>query len=370
MIPSEAVLIGMPKEDIDTPALVIDLDILEDNIARMADYFRGVKSSLRPHFKTHQCPIISHKQLEAGAAGIACGKLEQAEALVNGGITRNILIANQVVTKPKIAKLMGLNRHAEVMCSVDNPGNITDLSDAAQLFGVEIGVLVEVNVGLNRCGVDTPERALELAKQIEQAKGLRFMGLQAYEGHLDCIGYTRERKAQAIHHDMQPVLGAVEIIKSAGLDVPLVDAGGTGSYDITGEIPGITEIQAGSYVFMDNYYLQVVASGFRPSLTLLTSVMSLPCRGRVIADAGFKSLTDIGAMPSPLGIDGAKVARLNEEHCFLEFTDPSRELRLGDKIDLVLGNASTTVNLHDRYYGVRNGKVEVIWPITGRGKFR
>ncbi|MCL5257256.1 MAG: alanine racemase [Chloroflexi bacterium] len=241
---SEALLIGMPKEEIDTPALVIDLDVMEANIAKMASYFAGRKSNVRPHFKTHKCPNIAQMQLQAGADGITCAKVEEAEALVNGGVLKNILIANQIVSKPKIAKLMGLNRHAEVMVCVDDPQNISDLSDAAQLSGVELGVLVEVNVGMNRCGVDTPEEALELAKQVEKAKGLRFMGLQGYEGHVVMVPDFEERKA-AVLRDMQRLLEARQMVEKAGLPVTIVDGAGTGTYSITGDIPGVDEIQAG-----------------------------------------------------------------------------------------------------------------------------
>lgn len=365
---SEALLIGMPKEEIDTPALVIDLDIMEANIAKMASYFAGRKSNIRPHFKTHKCPNIAHKQLQAGAAGITCAKVEEAEALVNGGVLRNILIANQIVAKPKIAKLMGLNRHAEVMVCVDDPQNVADLSDAAQVFGVELGVLVEVNVGMNRCGVDTATEALELAKKVERAKGLKFMGLQGYEGHVVMVPDFDERKA-AVHRDMQRLLDAREMIEKAGLRVSVVDGAGTGTYNITGEIPGVDEIQAGSYLFVDANYLKVLKD-FQPSLTVLTTVMRRPYNGRAVTDSGMKAVSNDQAMPQPLDLEGVKVKRLAEEHALLELENPRRDLKLGDKIDLIPGHVCTTVNLHDRYYGVRNGKVEVIWPVTGRGKFR
>lgn len=365
---SEALLIGMPKEEIDTPALVIDLDVMEANIAKMASYFAGRKSNVRPHFKTHKCPNIAQMQLQAGADGITCAKVEEAEALVNGGVLKNILIANQIVSKPKIAKLMGLNRHAEVMVCVDDPQNISDLSDAAQLSGVELGVLVEVNVGMNRCGVDTPEEALELAKQVEKAKGLRFMGLQGYEGHVVMVPDFEERKA-AVLRDMQRLLEARQMVEKAGLPVTIVDGAGTGTYSITGDIPGVDEIQAGSYLFVDVNYLKVLKD-FQPSLTVLTTVMRRPYNGRAVADAGMKAASTDQAVPQPLNLEGVKVKKLAEEHALLELENPAVELKLGDKIDLIPGHVCTTVNLHDRYYGVRNGKVEVIWPITGRGKFR
>lgn len=369
MVPSEAVLIGMPKEEIDTPALVIDLDVMEDNIAKMGSYFKGIKANLRPHFKTHKTPILAQKQLAAGAVGITCAKVEEAEALVTGGVLKNVLIANQIVDKAKIAKLMGLNRHAEVMVCVDNPKNIQDLSDAAQAYGVEVGVLVEVNVGLNRCGVDTPEEAVELSKQVMAAKGLRFMGLQGYEGHLVNIADFEERK-EAISHDLARLGKAREAVEKAGLPVTVVDSAGTGSYNITGELPFVDEVQAGSYLFMDTNY-QKVLKEFGVGLTLLTTIISRPTKDRAVTNAGMKALSnDEGAIPAPLSVTGVKVAELHEEHGVLELENPSQDLKVGDKIDLILGHVCTTVNLHDRYFGVRNGKVEVIWEIAGRGKFR
>ncbi|MCL5257290.1 MAG: alanine racemase, partial [Chloroflexi bacterium] len=276
---------------------------------------------------------------------------------------------NQVVDKSKIAKLMGLNKHAEVMCCVDSAKNINDLSEAAQAYGVELGVLVEVNVGLNRCGVETPEEAVELAKLVSKSKGLKFMGMQGYEGHLVNIADFGERKA-AIEKDLARLGKARDAIEKAGMKVGVADSAGSGSYNITGELPFVDEVQAGSYIFMDTNYMKVLKE-FKPALTLLTTIISRPTKERAITNAGMKALSnDEGAIPAPMGMTGAELEELHEEHGVLKLHNPSRELNIGDKIDLILGHVCTTVNLHDRYYGVRNGKVEVIWPITGRGKFR
>ena len=368
MLSSEAMLIGMPEVEIDTPALVIELDTMEVNIAKMQAYFSGRKSNLRPHFKTHKCVNLAHKQLAAGALGLTCAKVEEAEVLVNGGIFKNILIANEVVTKHKIAKLMGLNKQAEVMVCVDNPANVADLSDAAQMFGVEVGVFVEVNVGMNRCGVNTTEEALDLAKQVSKVKGLRFTGLQGYEGHVVHIMDLEERKA-VVKKDLQKLLDTREAVEKAGIEVKLVDSGGTGSYNITGAIPGIDEIQAGSYLFGDVSYLRVMKD-FKPSLKLLTTVISRPSRDRLITDMGLKAASTDQTLPEPISVRGIKVNKLAEEHCYMDVDNPSRELKIGDKIELIPGHVCTTVNLHDRYYGVRGGRVEAVWEISARGKFR
>jgi D-serine deaminase-like pyridoxal phosphate-dependent protein len=358
----------MPLQSIDTPALVIDLELMEANIAKMAAYFATRPSKLRPHFKTHKCPILSHKQLAAGAAGVACAKVEEAEALVAGGVLHNILIANQVVTREKIGRLMGLNRHAEVMVCVDDAANVAELSEAAQRFGVEVGVLVEVNVGMDRCGVGTPEEALALARVVAASRGLRFVGLQGYEGHDVHLKDSEERRA-AVRRDLRRVLEARELIERSGTPVQLVDAGGTGTYNITGEIAGIDEIQAGSYLFGDVSYLQVL-DDFQPSLSILSTVVSRPARDRVITDMGLKSASTDQVLPKPVGVDGVQVRKLAEEHCHLEVHSFGVDLAVGDRIAFLPGHVCTTVNLHDRYYGMRNGLVEVIWEIAGRGKSR
>jgi D-serine deaminase-like pyridoxal phosphate-dependent protein len=368
MFSSEARLIGLPLAAIDTPALVIDLEAMEDNIVRMGTYFATRPSKLRPHFKTHKCPILAHKQLAAGAVGVACAKVEEAEVLVAGGVLHNILIANQVVTRTKIFKLMGLNRHAEVMVCVDDSGNVAELAEAAQTFGVEIGVFVEVNVGMNRCGVDTAQAALALVRQVSNSKGLRFVGLQGYEGHDVKIVDLAQRQAAA-RRDIQRLIETREYIERSGIQVQLVDAGGTGTYNITGEIPGIDEIQAGSYLFGDVSYLGVLED-FRPSLSVLSTVVSRPARDRIITDMGLKAASTDQTLPQPVEVPGVQVRKLAEEHCYLAVDDPANELSVGDRIAFLPGHVCTTVNLHDRYYGVRNGLVEVVWEIAARGKSR
>ncbi len=368
MFSSEAALIGILESEIDTPALVIDLDVLESNIAKMGSYFATTHSKLRPHFKTHKCPILAQKQLAAGAVGLACAKVEEAEVLVLSGVTRNILIANQVVTRQKIAKLMGLNRHAEVMVCVDDPVNVSDLSDAACHFGVSVGVFVEVNVGMNRCGVNSPAEAVSLAQQVCAATGLRFAGLQGYEGHVVHIADAEVRR-KAARNDLSRLLEAKREVEAAGMKVLLVDSGGTGSYNITGEIEGIDEIQAGSYLFSDVSYLRVLKD-FLPSLRILTTVVSHQSKSRVVTDAGMKAASIDQALPEPIGVTGLKVAKLAEEHCLIDVEAGAADVRVGQKISLIPGHVCTTVNLHDKYYGVRNGIVEVIWEIAGRGKCR
>ncbi|MHB1417124.1 MAG: alanine racemase, partial [Chloroflexota bacterium] len=229
-MPAYEPVIGCPKEDIDTPALLIDLPTMERNIERMAAFFADKRAKLRPHAKTHKCPIIAQKQLAAGnIVGITCAKLGEAEVLVEGGI-RDILIANQIVGPQKIARLMGLARHADVMVAVDDPVNVEALSAAATAAGVQLRVLVEVNIGMNRCGVEPGQPALALARKVAESKGLRFMGLQGYEGHLVMRPDFAERRDMALA-DTKKLVDTRRLIEGAGLAVEIVSGGGTGTYN-------------------------------------------------------------------------------------------------------------------------------------------
>ncbi len=357
--------VGLRVEDLDTPALLVDLEALERNIRRMADFFASVPANLRPHVKTHKTPAIAHKQIAAGAQGITCAKLGEAEVMAAAGID-DILIANQVVGPAKIARLMGLARQISVTVAVDNPQNVADLSAAATAAGATVGVLVEVNVGMNRCGVAPGEAAVALAQQVARSPGLRFRGVMGYEGHCVAIPDRREREEKA-RAAMALLIATKEMIEAAGLPVEVVSGGGTGTFDITGRYPGVTEVQAGSYVTMDTSYRRLDL-GFECALTVLTTVISRPQPGLAIVDAGMKAITPEFGMPEPKGLPGARVVRLSEEHGKIELADGG--LSVGDKLELIPSHGCTTFNLHDRLYAVRAGRVEAVWPIAGRGQFR
>jgi D-serine deaminase-like pyridoxal phosphate-dependent protein len=358
--------IGSPIEEIDTPALLLDLDVMERNIARMATAFRSLSAKLRPHAKTHKTPIIAHQQLAAGAIGITCAKLGEAEVMVAGGI-RDVLLANQIVGARKIARLVSLARYADLIVAVDDGQNVADLSDAAQAAGVSLRVLVEVNVGQNRCGVEPGEPALVLAQQIERSAGLEFAGLMGYEGHLVFVPSLLERERR-VQKDMQALIEAVSFLESHSLPVDIVSAGGTGTAMLTGALPRITEIQAGSYVFMDGRYKTIEGVNFDCALTLLTTVMSRPRPDRVIVDAGMKTLTHEFGLPRFKERDDLELLGLSEEHGTVKLQDPSVSLRPGDQLEIIPSHGDTTLNLHDYYYGMRRGRVETIWPIAARGK--
>lgn len=363
-----AALIGSPIAEIDTPSLLLDLDIMERNITQMADAFQGRNVKLRPHAKTHKTPIVAHKQLAAGAIGITCAKLGEAEAMVTGGV-QDILIANQIVGRHKIARLMSLARHANLIVAVDDAQNVEELSQAAHTAGVSIRVLIEVDVGMRRCGVDAGEAALTLARHIEQAPGLQFAGLMGYEGHLVFVPSLTQRERR-VRHDMQALLDTVSLLETNGLQVDIVSAGGTGTALITSTLPRITEIQAGSYVFMDGRYQTIEGVDFDCALTLLTTIVSRPKPDRIIVDAGMKTLTYEFGLPRFKGREDLELLGLSEEHGTVRLTDPSVSLTPGDTLEIIPSHGDTTLNIHEYYYGVRNGRVETIWPIAGRGKSR
>lgn len=364
--------IGMHKTELDTPALLIDLDKMEANIQTMADYFTTVNAMLRPHVKTHKTPIISHKQIAAGAIGVTCAKLGEAEAVIHAGV-RDVLIANQVVGSHKIARLINLARHSEIMVAVDNPQNVQDISDAAAAKGVTVRMLIEVNIGMNRCGVESGKPALELANQILQSPNLKFEGLMGYEGHTVARPDLKEREA-GVREAMQHLIDAKHYLEKHGVEVSIMSGGGTGTFNITGNIPEMTEVQAGSYVFMDATYRNVEGVGgqFDCSLSVLATVVSRPAPNRVIVDTGLKVLAKEFGIPQPIGITGVEMTGLSEEHGTLKTvgqgSDTDVSLTPGDKLEILPTHCCTTVNLHDRYYGIRNGIVESVWDIAARGK--
>ena len=273
------------KEQIETPCLLIDLDVLENNIRIITDYFSNKKAKLKPHFKTFKCVTIAHKLINAGAKGITCAKLGEAEVLVNAGI-KDVLIANQVVDRDKISRLAGLaHGDSKVSVAVDNEENILRLSEAASMFGSTLYVLVEVDVGMKRCGVNTAEEALRLAKVISRSKGLVFEGIQAYEGHLVHIPEYQKR-LDGVKEVIAKITSVKEYLEKAGIKINEISGGGTGTYDMTGNNTIWTEIQAGSFVFMDTDYDRLGLS-FKDALTVLAQVIHKR-PGFAVTDAGLK----------------------------------------------------------------------------------
>jgi D-serine deaminase-like pyridoxal phosphate-dependent protein len=360
-----SVWIGMNAADIDTPALCLDIEVVEANITRMAGFARGAGVNLRPHAKTHKSPMLAHMQLAAGAIGITCAKMSEAEVLVAGGI-RDVLIANEVVGASKIARLVNLAAHSEVMVAVDDAGNVADLDVAARAKGIRLRVVIEVDIGMQRCGVAPGQAVVDLARTIAASAGLRFEGVMGYEGHTVFIPDPVERKTKA-EASIQMLVNSADLVRQAGIPVNIVSSAGTGTHFITGKFPGITELQVGSYITMDSQYREVVGIDFDYALTVLATVISTRGDGRAITDAGLKAITRDFGMPVVVDPPGWKLTSLAEEHGFLDRVDGA-PLRRGDKVMIVPNHGCTTINLHDQYHVTRRGVLEAVWPIAARGK--
>jgi len=358
--------IGMPREQLDTPALLIDLDRLEANIETMAAHFRAAGKHLRPHVKSHKTPAIAHLQLNAGAIGITCAKLGEAEVMAGAGIG-DILVANQVVGSRKIGRLLALARRCDIMVAVDDPGNLAALDEAGRAAGVAPRVLVEIDIGHGRCGVRPGPEVVALARQAAALAGVRYAGIMGYEGHIIDLedAEARERGARAC---LQRLVDCRADLERAGLPVPICSASGTGDYYVATTFAGITEVQAGSYALMDAAYGRL-GLGFAAALTVLTTVTSRPAPDRVITDAGLKSVTPEHGLPLVAGRPELVCHALSEEHGRLRSTQgPVTDLRPGDLLEFVPGHGCTTMNLYDRVYAMRQGRVEAIWEIAARGR--
>ena len=357
----------MKYHDLDTPSLLVDLDIFESNIERMAAFMSQGTTVLRPHAKTHKCPVIAQRQIEAGAIGICCQKLGEAEVMCAHGI-EDVLITNQIVGPIKVARLVNLARTADVKPAVENPVNVDALADAAQAAGLELGVIIEVDVGMSRCGVAPGEATAELARLIDRTPGVKLQGLMGYEGHCVNLRDFEERKIKTARANAL-LVRSKEAVEAAGIEVGIVSAGGTGTYMITGRCPGITEVEAGSYVFMDTTYREVTTD-FDVSLTVLATVISRPADNRIILDCGSKTLAGDHGTPAIQGLSPAASCHLSEEHSTWGYEEPVRNVRIGDKVRVITGHCCSTVNLNDDFYVIQGEDVVDIWPIPAARKTR
>jgi D-serine deaminase-like pyridoxal phosphate-dependent protein len=329
----------------------------------MAEFFAAGSCKLRPHFKAHKTPEIARRQLAAGSCtGLTCATVGEAEIVA--AFCDDLLLANEVVTADKCARVAALARRVRVTAAVDSLEGLEALSRAASEADVTVGVLVDLNVGQGRCGVEPGEAALTLAHQAAQSKGITLRGVMGYEGHLQPIRDRAERESRT-RQSMQGLVAMAKHIRDAGLPCEVVSAGGTGTYDISGRIEGITEIQAGSYALMDTDYAGVGVP-FEPAFWLLGTVVSRPTRERCVADCGHKSTTKDHGYPSVRGIPGATVTALNDEHATIALPSDSR-VEIGDRVELLPSHTDPTINLHDIFYVVADDQVIDIWPITGRG---
>ena len=354
------------QTEIETPALIINLDLLNENIDTMAQFVKSAGCNLRPHFKTHKCPLIARKQLDKGAIGITCAKVGEAEVLANAGI-QDILIANQVVQPSKIKKLAGLAGFCSIMVAVDDIENICNLSKAAVNFQTEIGILVEIDIGLGRCGVKARETALALAEKVIDSPGLKFRGIMGYEGHCVFIDSVEERRIKTQEAN-ELLVSFKEYLESHNIGVEIVSGGGTGTYMLSSAFKGITEIQAGSYVFMDTRYNQVEGIPFKNSLFVLATVISKPDERTAVIDAGIKSMTCEFGIPRVICPEGLVIQKVTEEHSIIDISECRISLNVGDRVKIMPSHGCTTANLYDRYYVESCDHITAAWDISARGR--
>lgn len=357
--------IGLTLEELDTPALLLDLVAFEANVQTMANHLDARKVQWRPHAKAFKSPAIAHELRRAGAIGVTVAKVSEAEVMASAGI-EDILIAHMVVGPSKVARLAALQHRSDVKATVDHHDHVEPMGSAAVRAGVEVGILVDVDLGMRRCGVRSAEAAVELARRVSETPGLRFDGLMGYEGHTLFIP-DPDAKRQAIDEAIGRLLAAKSAVENAGLPCRIVSAGGSGSYQFTADIPGITELQAGGGVFACRYYTEICrVAGHQPAIAVLATVVSRPEPDRAILDIGRKSISDFQTPPVIAEHPECQILGLSAEHATVEVAS-GKSLRIGDRVRVIPGYSDFTFVLHDRILAHRRGVVEACWPLLGRG---
>ena len=364
--------IGGPVLAIDTPALLVDTEAVQRNIERMAAFGRETGVAIRPHAKTHKVPQIAQMQIDAGAIGQCVQKVGEAEILVAGGV-RDVLIANEVVGASKLHRLVTLARRARITVAVDHPDAASALAEMARYHGVKVGAVVDVDVGLGRCGV-LPDDALDLGRHVHGLDGVALRGLQGYHGGIQHLqGYGK--RAEAAHAATAQLEIAVARFREAGLATDVVTGGGTGTYEVQGGSGLFTELQTGSYIFMDRQYCEIGGKGgkvyddFEPALFVLATVMSTPAPDRVVLDAGYKALSNDAGPALLLDKRGWTYTYGGDEHGIIKGGGSEvATMTLGEKVRIQPSHCDTTINLYDRYHVIRGDVLVAIWPVAGRGK--
>lgn len=361
--PDPTMLIPARLHDIPTPALVVDLDALERNIRRMGAFFGAGPCRLRPHVKAHKTPEIARRQLAAGSCiGLTCATVSEAEAVAH--LCDDILLANEIVSPAKCDRVAALATRCRMTVAVDSPEGLREIGAAAVRAGVTVGVLVDLDVGQGRCGVVPGSEAVALARRVVATPGCVLRGVMGYEGHVQPVRDRASRERQA-REAMQRLVGVAAQLRADGLPCDVVSGGGTGTYDISGRVDGVTEIQAGSYALMDTDY-GAVGVAFEPAFTVLGTVVSCPSPGRAVADCGHKSATKDHGNPAVKGIPGASVTSLNDEHATIALPD-GVSLEVGERLQLLPSHTDPTINLHDAMYVVQGDVVVDVWPVVARG---
>jgi D-serine deaminase-like pyridoxal phosphate-dependent protein len=354
--------IGKPRRELITPALILDLDIVQHNIDFMKQRLQNLHAKLRPHIKVQKSPELARMQVEAGAVGVCTATIWEAIVMSRSGI-KDVLVANEIVGKEKIEALAEAAKQGYLTVAIDDPRNSNDISLALSRKGSKVDVLIEVDVGMGRGGVRSPKEAVALAEHLKKLPGLRFRGVQGYEGHC-MLEPDRDLRVKKAHEAINYLGTVIDQLKQAGFDCEVVSSGGTGTYDITGADPRVTEIQAGSFVFMDNFHGSLVP-GFSRSLTVLGTVV-IQHANTIVFDCGHKSIGIDHAHATMLDYPSYQARYFAEEHALFDVDDKCK-LKLGDTMEFVPGYAPSTVNLYDAYHVVKNGTVVDIWPIIPRG---
>jgi len=365
-------LIGVSKWELDTPALCVDLDKMDQNLATMRKKLAPSGVASRPHAKTHKCPAIAKLQLAAGSIGVCTAKVSEAEALYANGVEK-ILMTTSNVTANKIRRAMKIRKtNRSFIQAVDTPRNAQDLSDAAKEAGVVADVVIDVAVG-TRSGVPADERALALAQLVDKLPNLKLRGMISYDGSAQHIKGFRKRSEDTLKR-YEPSLGTFDAMKRSGLNTEIFSGGGTGTYNIMPKVPGITDLQVGSYIFMDCQYLEIggedneeLYTDFAPSLTVMTTVLNNYFPKRLTTDAGQKALTLNTPGPIVIGEKGFTYTAGSDEFGSIQFETSSKAYAVGDKLELIVPHCDPAVNEYDQIYGTRKDRVEVVWPIAARG---
>ncbi|WP_162416724.1 DSD1 family PLP-dependent enzyme [Cyclobacterium roseum] len=367
--------IGLSKWELETPSLCLELEVMESNLKKVHQKLQGTGIGVRPHIKTHKTPALARMQMEAGAVGVCAAKLSESEAMLENGIS-DVLMTGVNVSPGKIKKAMQLRKkHSGFIQAVDNPQNAADLQEAARAAGIIAEVVVDLDV-INRSGVPTGKPALALAQQVDRSPNLRFMGILAYDGGAQHVKGFAPRKART-DRTFEPVVETYESLVKSGLNVEIFSGAGTGTYNMMGDVPGFTDVQVGSYLFMDAQYMAIgsdqndkLYDDFDPSLTVMTTVINTNHPHRLVTDSGAKAFT----INKPSGIVIGELDFTynagSDEYGTVTYSQANREYRVGDRLEVIVPHCDPVVNLYDRIYGIRRGKVEVILPVLARGMSR
>lgn len=365
-------VVGRTREELTTPALLLDLDLFERNLQRMADFTQGHGVNLRPHAKTHKCPDIARRQIDSGAIGISVATVREAEVMADAGI-RGLLITSEIIGQAKVERLLRILESApETMVVVDHPDNARELNRAADQAGITLQVLMDIDPGTRRTGIAGGPPAIELALLIHELSNLMIRGIHSYSGSSAHIETWKARCEHSLTA-MKPAVETFIDLKKMGLPVEILSGGSTGTYNIDPLIDELTELQAGSYVFMDMDYRRIggldgeVYNDFAESLTVLSTVISKHHSDRLTVDAGIKGFaTDRKFGAEVKGVSGVSFRAVGDEHGVVSLENPSREIKRGEQLEFFVPHCDPTVNLYSRIHCMRDGRVEAIWPVLGR----